>query len=168
MLSGNRYAKCVAAESVCDLRWSVAETLCPGDWPAAGRWTWPPLPLWQSYAESNGMVWTMRCATDSSSTDRSELWAQRHEWRHDTAYAFVQEVFEQLDTDGSGTLSKSEVAGLKELVEKYVEKKRSSQNPEDMVTYEEFETKFQPGGECKPDTSRVFIELESTLGIAWA
>jgi hypothetical protein len=99
---------------------------------------------------------------------RSELWAQRHEWRHDTAYAFVQEVFEQLDTDGSGTLSKSEVAGLKELVEKYVEKKRSSQNPEDMVTYEEFEAKFQPGGECKPDTSRVFIELESTLGIAWA
>eukprot|EP01043_Picozoa_sp_COSAG02_P014311 COSAG02_NODE_588_length_19902_cov_115.928900_14_plen_116_part_00 len=87
--------------------------------------------------------------------------AQRHGCWLDTAYAFVQEVFEQLDTDGSGTLSKAEVAGLKELVEKYVEEKRSSQDPDEMVTYEEFEAKFQPGGECKSAASRMF-EHEST------
>ena len=74
-------------------------------------------------------------------------------------------MFEQLDKDGSGTLSKAEVAGLKELVDKFVEEKRSSQDPDEMVTYEEFEALFQPGGECKSATSRMFFELESTLGI---
>ena len=58
-------------------------------------------------------------------------------------------VFGQLDQDGSGYLSKEEVAGLKELVEKYNEEKQRTQDPEEMVTYVEFEELFQPGGDCK-------------------
>lgn len=64
------------------------------------------------------------------------------------------EVFSQLDEDGSGYLSKNEVAGLKQIVDKRIEEKRRNAelHPEEMTTYAEFEALFEPGGEYEADT----------------
>ena len=66
--------------------------------------------------------------------------------RHSNSALPPQAVFRQLDGDGSNDLSKAEVAGLKELVDQHNAKKAASQNPDEMVTFEEFEQLFQPGG----------------------
>ena len=66
--------------------------------------------------------------------------------RHANSALPPQAVFRQLDGDGSNDLSKAEVAGLKELVDQHNAKKAASQNPDEMVTFEEFEQLFQPGG----------------------
>jgi hypothetical protein len=78
-------------------------------------------------------------------------------------------VFSQLDEDGSGYLSKNEVAGLKQIVDKRIEEKRRNAelHPEEMTTYAEFEALFEPGGECKSDCRHAFIQPESTLKIAY-
>jgi len=58
-------------------------------------------------------------------------------------------VFATLDADGSGDLSRAEVSSLKALVENHAAEKLKNQNDDEMVTYEEFEAMFQPGGECE-------------------
>ena len=129
---------------------TLCGSLCATPPPPASRGATDPPTHCQMDLQAFAKLAKLRGVERSGLSNEVRLWI-RSVWststaRHANSALPPQAVFRQLDGDGSNDLSKAEVAGLKELVDQHNAKKAASQNPDEMVTFEEFEQLFQPGG----------------------
>ena len=129
---------------------TLCGSLCATPPPPASRGATDPPTHCQMDLQAFAKLAKLRGVERSGLSNEVRLWIRSvrptSTARHANSALPPQAVFRQLDGDGSNDLSKAEVAGLKELVDQHNAKKAASQNPDEMVTFEEFEQLFQPGG----------------------